>query len=69
MCCADSLIDLGFHFSVLVAGEISAQDIGIVGSGELVTEFLHPDCGLGVALGADEMHAFPEDRDVRSSRL
>lgn len=69
MCCADSLIDLGFHSSVLVAGEISAQDIGIMGSGELVPELFHPDCGFGIALGANEMHAFPENRDVRVSRL
>lgn len=69
MGCANSLINVAFHPRVGVTGEIAAQNIGIMSSRELVAEFFHPNGGLGISLSTNQMHAFPENRDVRVSRF
>ena len=69
MCGTDSLIHVVLHYSMWVAGEISAQNIGVKSLGEFAAELLHSNRGLGVTLGPAEMHAFPKNGDVRISRF
>ena len=62
---ADSLICVAMQLKVCVATKVSAKNIGVVGSDKLAAEFFHANRGLGVAFGANEIHASRENGDVR----
>src|SRR5438045_5802557 len=58
MLCTDSLKDLTIH--PVLAHRIPAKNIDCVGLDELIAEFLHRNCCLGITLCPEEMNTFCE---------
>src|SRR5215469_3162312 len=47
----------------------TAQNIHVVSPGELISEFFHLDCCLGITLSTEDMHTFSKNRDTWTSRI